>query len=113
MPKLITPLTDPALRNAKAKDKPYKLSDGAGLYLLVNKEATKYWRMDYRFQEKRLTLAFVKYPDVSLVAARAKRTEAMALLMAGTDPSDTRRAERVELTEKKEASKREARAARD
>jgi integrase len=111
MPKLVTPLTDPALRNAKAKDKPYKLSDGGGLFLLVksvDKETVKYWRMDYRFNGKRFTLAFGKYPDVSLLAARAKRTDAMTLLMAGTDPSDTRRAERVELTEKKEASKREA-----
>ena len=59
MPKLVTPLTDPALRNAKAKDKPYKLSDGGGLYLLVksvDKETVKYWHMDYRFNEKRLTI---------------------------------------------------------
>ncbi|MDP3785871.1 MAG: Arm DNA-binding domain-containing protein [Undibacterium sp.] len=90
MPKIVTPLTDPALRNAKAKEKPYKLSDGGGLYLLISKVlipkrdnpqefdevVTKYWRMDYRFNEKRLTLAFGKYPAVSLLTARAKRTAA-------------------------------------
>ncbi|MDY7537698.1 Arm DNA-binding domain-containing protein [Undibacterium sp. 5I1] len=107
MPKLITPLTDPALRNAKAKDKPYKLSDGGGLYLLVKQDA-KYWRMDYRFNDKRLTLAFGKYPDVSLSAARAKRTDAIASIMAGIDPSESRRAAKVEKTEQKEADKRES-----
>lgn len=108
MPKLATPLTDPALRNAKGKDKPYKLSDGGGLYLLVNKDAVKYWRMDYRFEGKRLTLAFGKYPDVSLLAARAKRAEAIALIGAGTDPSETKRTERTEQTQFKEIIQREA-----
>lgn len=40
------PLSDTACRNAKPKDKPYKLTDGAGLYLLVNKDGSKYWRFD-------------------------------------------------------------------
>ncbi|GAC1607491.1 MAG: tyrosine-type recombinase/integrase [Aquirhabdus sp.] len=111
MPKLVTPLTDPALRNAKAKDKPYKLSDGGGLYLLVktvDKETVKYWRMDYRFDEKRLTLAFGKYPDVSLAAARLKRAHAIALLTAGTDPSEVRKVERIEQSKQTDAGKREA-----
>ena len=62
-------LTDTALRNAKAANKPFKLADEKGLYLLVNK-AGKYWRMDYRFTGKRKTLAFGVYPDVSLKDAR-------------------------------------------
>ena len=50
------PLTDTAIRNAKAKDKPYKLSDEKGLYLLINK-AGKYFRFDYRYAGKRKTIA--------------------------------------------------------
>jgi integrase len=107
MPKLATPLTDPALRNAKAKDKPYKLSDGGGLFLLVNENGAKYWRMDYRFDGKRLRLAFGKYPDVSLSMARAKRTEANALLAEGIDPSDLKRNERAEQFQQKEIIQRE------
>jgi integrase len=107
MPKLATPLTDTALRNAKGKDKPYKLSDGGGLYLLVNKDAVKLWRLDYRFEGKRLTLALGKYPDVSLSVARAKRAEANELLALGTDPSEAKRAERTEQTQHKEAARRE------
>jgi len=79
-------LTDTAVRNAKPKDKPYKISDSAGLYLLV-KNAGKYWRMDYRFAGKRKTLALGVYPGVSLSAARKKRDEAKEHLAKDTDPS--------------------------
>lgn len=50
MPKLAAPLTDIPTRTAKPKDKPYKLSDGGGLYLLVNTDGAKYWRMDTGLQ---------------------------------------------------------------
>lgn len=42
-------LTDTAIRNAKAKEKPYKLSDKQGLYILVRKKGSIYFRFDYRF----------------------------------------------------------------
>ncbi|SEP97792.1 tyrosine-type recombinase/integrase [Nitrosomonas ureae] len=79
-------LTDVAIRNAKPRDKFYKLSDSAGLYLLV-KSTGKYWRMDYRFVGKRKTLAIGVYPTVSLVVARKKRDEARELLAKDIDPS--------------------------
>lgn len=50
------PLTDTACRQAKPQEKPQKLSDGGGLYLLVNQKG-KYWRWDYRFEGKRKTMA--------------------------------------------------------
>lgn len=79
-------LTDTAIRNAKPRDKFYKVSDSGGLYLLV-KATGKYWRMDYRFVGKRKTLAIGVYPTVSLVAARKKRDEARELLGKHIDPS--------------------------
>lgn len=79
------PLTDTAIRNAKPKDKPYKLTDGHGLYLLINKSG-KYFRMDYRFNDKRKTAAFGVYPRVKLKDAREKRIEAHKLLDQGIDP---------------------------
>ena len=79
-------LTDPACRNAKPKDKQYKLSDTKGLYLLVNKSG-KYFRLDYRFAGKRKTLALGVYPDVSLKKARTKRDDAKKMLENGVDPS--------------------------
>lgn len=72
-------LTDVAIRQARAKDKPYKISDSGGLYLLV-KSAGKYWRMNYRFAGKQKTFAIGVYPLVSLVAARKERDEARELL---------------------------------
>ncbi len=50
-------LTDTAIRNTKPKDKAYKLTDGKGLYLLVQPSGGKLWRFDYVFEGKRKTLA--------------------------------------------------------
>lgn len=95
MPKITPPLTDVQPRNAKGKDKPYKLADGGGLYLLVNPDGTRYWRMDYRFGDKRRTLAFGKYPEISLGDARAKRADAKRLLDQGVDPGEQRKAQKA------------------
>ncbi len=91
MPKLAAPLSDVQVRNAKAKDKPYKMADGGGLYLLVHSNGTKYWRMDYRFLGKRLTLAFGRYPQTTLLEAREKRVAARKLLDIGTDPGQQKK----------------------
>ena len=91
MPKLAAPLTDVQARTAKPKDKPYKLSDGGGLYMLVNTDGAKYWRMDYRFAGVRRTLAFGKYPEVTLADARDKRLTARKLLDQDTDPSQDKK----------------------
>lgn len=85
------PLTDTACRNAKSTDKPYKLADGAGLYLLV-KPAGKYWRWDYRHGGKRKTLALGVYPGVSLRDAREQLAAARLALQAGDDPGALRKA---------------------
>ncbi|WP_394808950.1 tyrosine-type recombinase/integrase [Nitrosomonas sp.] len=79
-------LTDVAARNAKFSDKPYKISDSGGLYLLV-KSTGKYWRMNYRYAGKQKTFAIGVYPAVSLVNARKKRDEARELLAKDIDPS--------------------------
>lgn len=79
------PLSDTAIRNAKAKEKPYKLSDEKGLYLLVN-QSGKYFRLDYRFAGKRKTLALGVYPDVKLAEAREKRDDARKKIQNDIDP---------------------------
>jgi integrase len=94
MPKLATPLTDIQVKNAKAKDKDYRLSDGGSMYLLVATDGAKYWRMDYRINERRNTLAFGKYPEISLAKARDKRKEARDLINEGIDPSQAKRIEK-------------------
>jgi len=61
-----------AVKAAKPVDKPLiKLSDEKGLYLLVTAAGGKLWRLDYRFESKRKTLALGSYPEISLKEARA------------------------------------------
>jgi integrase len=95
MPKLATPLTDIQPRNAKPKDKPYKLADGGGMFLLINPDGSKYWRMAYRFAGTHRLLAFGKYPDISLSDARKARAAAREKIMAGVDPAQAKRIEKL------------------
>jgi integrase len=81
------PLTAMGAKNAKPHEKPYKLSDEKGLYLLVTPSASKLWRFDYRFAGKRKTLSFGKWDDVELAQARERRDAARKSLAAGRDPS--------------------------
>ena len=87
-------LTDTAIRNSKPKDKPLRLSDERGLYLLINPNGSRWWRFDYRFQGIRKTLSMGVYPDVPLKLARERRDEARSLLAAGADPGVQRKAEK-------------------
>ena len=88
-------LSDIEARKAKPKDKPYKLTDERGLYLLVNPNGGKLWRMNYRFDAKQKTLSFGVYPDVSLKDARDRRDEARKQIAAGIDPGEHRKAEKA------------------
>src|SRR5574337_1274134 len=85
-------LTDPACKNAKPKDKPYRLADEKGLYLEVMPNGSKYFRMKYRFGGKEKRLAFGVYPEISLKEARDKRDKARKELDRGIDPGETRKA---------------------
>ena len=88
-------LTDTFTKNAKHSGKPAgdKHTDGNGMYLLVN-AVGKYWRMDYRFADKRKTLALGVYPEVSLAKARQRRDKARELLADGIDPGIAKREEK-------------------
>lgn len=80
------PLTDKAISNARPRERQYKLSDEKGMYVLVTKTG-KYFRLDYRFQGKRKTLALGVYPAVTLKEAREKRDNARKQLQNGVDPA--------------------------
>ncbi|MFB4406963.1 tyrosine-type recombinase/integrase [Enterobacter hormaechei subsp. xiangfangensis] len=91
-------LSPKKIENAKPKDTDYKLTDGGSLYLLVKKNGTKAWRMNYRFNGKQATLALGVYPDVPLATARKRRDEARELLADGRDPREAKRSEKDEPT---------------
>lgn len=94
------PLTDTAIRNAKARAKPFRLADARGLYLEMAPAGGKWWRLKYRFggKEKRLSLGV--YPDVSLGMARERRDSARKLLADGVDPSANRKAQNAAKVER-------------
>ncbi len=89
-------LTDIAVRKAKSSDKPQKLADSGGMYLLLHPNGSKYWRLKYRFAGKEKTLALGIYPHISLGVARDKRDEAKKLLANGIDPGERKQAKKVE-----------------
>ncbi|SDP41196.1 Integrase [Filomicrobium insigne] len=89
------PLTDSTIRNSKPHAKPYKVSDGGGLHLLVQTNGSKLWRLAYRFAGKQKTLALGSYPTVSLQKAREGRDAAKRLLSDGIDPSVQKRRQRL------------------
>lgn len=82
----IMPLTHMQIAKAKPRAKPYKLSDSDALYLVVQPNGTKLWRMNYRFLEKQKTLHFGVWPDVGIADVRALRDEARRQIAAGLDP---------------------------
>ena len=94
------PLTNTQCDNAKPKDKTYKLSDGQGMFLEIRPNGSKYWRMNYRYQNKQKTLALGVYPDVSLKRAREKRDDARKLLSEGIDPSKHKKKQILEAIKK-------------
>lgn len=102
MPRLVTPLTDTKVKNAKPGANAYKLSDGGGMYLLVDPKGGKYWRLKYRIEGREKLLAFGVYPEVSLADAREKRDLARKRIANGIDPSAARKALKAAKISEKE-----------
>jgi len=87
----VAPLTDLAVRNARARDRVYKLSDGRGLCLLVQPSGSKWWRFRYEWDGKERMLSMGTYPATSLFDARQRRDDARRQIEAGIDPGAERR----------------------
>jgi integrase len=94
MPKPAAPLSETKIRTAKPKDKPYKLFDMDGLYLLVTEKGGKWWRFKYRFNGKEKLLSFGTYPEISLADARQRRDEARKQIAHVIDPGALRKAQK-------------------
>jgi integrase len=89
-------LTDTKARAARAKQKPYKLTDREGLYLFVTQAGAKSWRYDYRLLGARQTLTIGLYPDISLTKARDRLAEARRKVADGVSPADAKQAVKAE-----------------
>ena len=84
-----------SIQNAKPKEKPYKLSDGHGLHLLIRSGGQKLWRFRYQFGGKEKMLSLGSFPEVSLASARQKRQDARRQVAEGIDPSQQRKEAKI------------------
>jgi integrase len=86
-----TTYKDSFFRALKPKEKKYRVSDGAGLYLEVRPSGLKFWRLAFRFNGKQELMTLGEYPSpVSLLDARRRTLEARALLADGKNPKTVR-----------------------
>ncbi|TAJ71014.1 MAG: DUF4102 domain-containing protein [Phenylobacterium sp.] len=88
-------LSDAKLRTLKSESKPRKVADRDGLFVLVNPNGSRLWRLAYRFGGKQKLLALGSYPTVSLRDARKATEAARDLLAEGIDPSHDRKVTKV------------------
>jgi len=84
-------LTDTKIKNSKPIERTYKMGDSGGLYLSIQPNGSKYWRMKYRFSGREKLLALGVYPAVSLLEAREKRDQAKKLLSNKSDPAELKK----------------------
>ncbi len=89
-------LSEFAIRKSKPSEKPYKLYDSLGLFLLINSSGSKLWRQKYTYMGKERLLSYGAYPAVSLAKARRKRDETRELLAEGTDPAVQKKLDQME-----------------
>lgn len=93
-------LSDREIKNAKPKDKPYKIYDERGLFMIVTPTDRKWWRFKYKINNKENTLSLGVYPHVSLAKARQERDEQWNKLKSGNNPSTLRKREKAEKQNK-------------
>lgn len=101
-------LSDAAIRKVQPKDRPYRMSDGGGLTLLVQPDGKKWWRLRYTFQGREKMISLGIYPDTTLAIARTKADVARQLLATGADPSEVRKASKAEATRRQHTETRQA-----
>jgi len=105
MARIATALTDTKIKNAKAKEKDYKLFDGGGLYILVTKAGGKNWKLKYKFDSKEKLLSLGAYPKVSLVKARELREKYKTDISNGIDPSKKKKEIKQKVEQESEKQK--------
>jgi integrase len=92
-----TMLNIKGIENLKPGDKPYKVSDGEGMFLYITPSGAKVWRMAFRFAGKQKELVIGSYPEIGLAVARQKRLEARTLIANGVDPTVAKQEKKLAL----------------
>lgn len=97
MARLTKPLSATEIKNAKPKDKKYKLSDGGGLFLEIKTNGSKLWRLNYRFENKLKEYAIGVYPTIELAKARQRREELRKLVADGVDINKKKKEKKIQV----------------
>ena len=84
-------ITNSEIRSTVPRERPFKISDGGGLHLLINPNGSRLWRLKYRFQGKERLASFGSYPAVTIRLARQRRDDFRRILATGDDPMAPRR----------------------
>ncbi|MFT4046932.1 MAG: integrase arm-type DNA-binding domain-containing protein [Solimonas sp.] len=93
-------LTDTAIKRARPTDKPYRLTDDRGLFMLVNPNGSRWWRYSYTVAGKRNTMSLGVYPDTGLADARQRLEDARRLIARGIDPVAQKKADKTTTAER-------------
>jgi hypothetical protein len=88
-------LINAVISGAKQREKPFKLNDGGGLYLLVKASGSRWWRFKFRVHCEENLLSLGIFPEVPLREAREQRDEARRDLRKGIDPAAKQRTTRM------------------
>jgi hypothetical protein len=104
MARTTNPLTNNQIKNAKPKEKKYKLSDGRGLFIIIAPNGSKFWRLKYRFKGKEKEYAIGTYPTITLQSAREKREKLKKLIAENIDPNEEKR-QKIDIEKKEELKK--------
>jgi integrase len=100
-------LTETEIRTARPRERPYKVFDERGLYMIVTPDGGRWWRFKYALGGKEKLVSLGTYPDVSLKRAREKRDDFRKLVADGIDPSAKRQADKSASADTFEAISRE------
>lgn len=95
-------LTDELVRSAEVKDRIFKIFDEKGLYIEINPNGSKYWRMKYTLGGREKRLAFGVWPEVSIEEARQRRDAARRVVRDGSDPVEKRKEAKRQLMQRSE-----------
>lgn len=84
---------------AKARQKPYKLTDTKGLHLYVSPTGARSWRYAFRFGGRAQLLSIGLFPDISLKRARLLHADARRQLAEGRNPAQLKQQQKEKAPE--------------
>lgn len=97
-------LTEIQIKNAKPREKSYRLYDERGMYFevrpAVNPKGSRFFGFKYRFEGRDRQMSLGTYPDTTLKEARELRDQYRKMVKSGIDPIAQRNAAKISVSRK-------------